>query len=82
MINKPPRGMSLRQAAWQRTTAHHEGGHAVAAIDLGIEFIEVDIISTQNRGGQIQYVMSFGSSAHSAWRRLQEGQCQNSEVSI
>jgi hypothetical protein len=81
MINKPPRGMSLRQAAWQRTTAHHEAGHAVGAVVLGIDFIEVDIIEQPGWSGRIQYDMTFGSSAHTAWVRLMhEGHRQDPEV--
>ena len=81
MINKPPRSVvSLRRAADLRTTAHHEAGHAVAAITLGIEFLKVDIIEGPSWRGRIQYDMTFGSSAHTAWVRLQEGRHQDPAV--
>ena len=74
--------MSARRksTADERVTAHHEAGHACAAIKLRIAFRKVDIIETKDSRGRIYYGTTKRSAAHKIWSQLQNGQHEDSAV--
>jgi hypothetical protein len=51
----------LKPMNWSHVTAHHEAGHAIAAIALGLTFVEVDIISDDKMkfAGQLWWPRKF-----------------------
>lgn len=47
--------MEQREPADERTRAHHEAGHAVAAYRLGVGIVRIHVVLSEERQGSVEY---------------------------